>query len=194
MTASEDTKVLAFLTFPDFPVGDETHYASIHSNPPAVAHCVVNGNASAPLYPAASPYPAVTVHRYGNGQCLWIAAPLLRIRQHSQQEYLKRLLSPFLTIFVESENLPASAEVTLLKATSNDNYLLCIVNYQDELPPIPLHDVQLRLCLPCLPSRIIDVANGQAIPFTQSGNTTAITLPRITEAAFLQIIPSDKKD
>ena len=189
VTTSADTEVLAFLTFPDFPVGDETHYASIHSNPPAVAHCEVGENASAPLYPAVSPYPAVTLHTHGNGQCLWLAAPLLRIRQHSQQEYLKRLLSPFLPIFMESENLPASAEVTLLKATTNDQYIICIVNYQDELPPIPLHNVKLHLRLPCAPSRIRDVATGQDMPFSQCDDITIIPIPCTTEATFIQIIP-----
>ena len=190
VTADSDTEVLAFLTFPDFPVGDETHYASIHSNPPAVAHLDASDTAPAdPIYPSITQHPAVTLHKLGKGQCLWLAAPILRIRQHSQQEYLKRLLSPRLPLFVESENLPASAEVTLLKATANDNYLLCLVNYQDELPPIPLHNVKLHLRLPCAPSRIIDVASSQEIPFTQNGSTTTLTLPYITEASFLQIIP-----
>ena len=190
VTADSDTNVLAFLTFPDFPVGDETHYASIHSNPPAVAHLdAAHSNPAAPIYPCISQYPAVTLHKHGNGQCLWLAAPLFRIRQHSQQEYLKRLISPFLPFFVESENLPASAEVTLLKATTNGNYILCFVNYQDELPPIPLHNVKLCLRLPCVPSRIRDTATDNEISFSLHDGITHIALPCIAEATFLQIIP-----
>ena len=186
VAAETGTEVLAFLTFPDFPVGDETHYASIHSNPPAVARFEAVGNAQK-LYPSVSTHPAVTLHRH-RGQCLWLAAPLLRIRQHSQQEYLKRLLAQFLPPFVESENLPSSAELTLLKAATDNQYVICIVNGQDELPPIPLHDVRLRLRLPCVPSCIRDVASGKAIHFTQDGDSTTVALPLIAEAVFLQIM------
>ena len=75
VTADADTQVKAILTFPDFPVNDPEHYASIHSNPPGLEH---------------SSSPAFTVHPYGRGKCVWLAAPLLRIRQYSQQEYLRR--------------------------------------------------------------------------------------------------------
>lgn len=175
VAADADTETMAHLTFPDFPVGDETHYASIHSNPPGLAP---------------SPYPAVTRHCFGAGQCLWLAAPLLRIRQHSQQEYLKRLLESYLPLFVEAENLPGSAELTLLKAQDADQYLLCIVNAQDELPVIPLHHLMLKLHLPCVPRQIRRVATGQELAFSQCGDhTTVLYLACVAEAEFLLVTP-----
>ena len=175
VTATANTEVLAHLTFPDFPVGDEMHYASIHSNPPGLEQ---------------SPYPAVTLHRFGRGQCLWLAAPLLRIRQFSQQNYLRRLLADYLPVFVEAENLPASAEITLLKSQIDAQYLLCIVNAQDELPVLPLYHVRLIFHLPVAPRQILRVGNGQALPFHQrTDGTTEIYLEHIAEADFLAIIP-----
>ena len=174
-TADASTEVLARLTFPDFPVGDETHYASIHSNPPGLEQ---------------SPYSAVTLHHFGRGQCLWIATPLLRIRQFSQQNYLRRLLADYLPVFVEAENLPASAEITLLKSQVDNQYLLCIVNAQDELPVLPLYHVRLIFHLPVMPRQILRVGNGQALPFHQCADgTTEIYLEHIAEADFLAITP-----
>ncbi|MBR4124873.1 MAG: beta-galactosidase trimerization domain-containing protein [Victivallales bacterium] len=172
VTATANTEVLAHLTFPDFPVGDEMHYASIHSNPPGLEQ---------------SPYPAITLHRFGRGQCLWLAAPLLRIRQFSQQNYLRRLLADYLPVFVEAENLPASAEITLLKSQIDAQYLLCIVNAQDELPPIPLYNVLLKLHLPFKPACIRQLATEQDFTYTHRGDITSVFLSRISEAEFLEI-------
>ncbi|MBR4519049.1 MAG: beta-galactosidase, partial [Victivallales bacterium] len=171
-TPGASTEVFARLTFPDFPVGDETHYASIHSNPPG-------------LEP--SPYPAITRHAYGKGQCLWLATSLLGVRQYSQQEFMFKVLTPFLPSFVEAENLPGSAEITLLKAKDDNQFLLCIVNAQDELPPIPLYNVMLKLHLPFKPVSIRQIATGQELPFTQCNETTSLFLAHIAEAEFLLI-------
>ncbi|MBR6470325.1 MAG: beta-galactosidase trimerization domain-containing protein [Victivallales bacterium] len=172
VTADADTQVKAILTFPDFPVNDSEHYASIHSNPPGLKH---------------SSSPAFTVHPYGRGKCVWLAAPLLRIRQYSQQAYLRRILGEFLPAFVETENLPGSAELTLLKAKGEAKYLLCLVNAQNELPVIPLHQVKLKLHWDVMPRAIHCVSSGKAVPFTQQDGMTEITLEQIDETEFLCI-------
>ncbi|MBR4220145.1 MAG: beta-galactosidase trimerization domain-containing protein, partial [Victivallales bacterium] len=128
----KDTEACAFLTFPDFPVGDANNYASIHSNPPG----------SKP-----SSYPAITLHEFGKGRCYWMAASILQSRRYTQQTFMQKLCSEFLPLFVEAENLPGSTEVTLLKAQDGSKHLLCLVNYQDELPVIPLHNIRLKLHL-----------------------------------------------
>ena len=115
---------------------------------------------------------------------------MLRIRQHSQQDYLRRLLADYLPVFVEAENLPASVEITLLKSQLDEQYLLCIVNAQDELPVLPLYHVRLIFHLPVVPRQILRVGNEQALPFRQRADgTTEIYLEHIAEAEFLAIIP-----
>ncbi|MBR4676283.1 MAG: beta-galactosidase trimerization domain-containing protein [Victivallales bacterium] len=166
------TEVRALLTFPDFPVGDSDSYASIHSNPPA----------SKP-----STFPAITLHTFGKGRCYWMAAPILQNRQYTQQVFMQRLCSEFLPVFVEAENLPGSTEVTFLKSQDGAGHLLCLVNYQDELPVIPLHNVRLKLHLEFTPKAIRRVSNGAMVPFAIEDGIVVFSLAKLDEGEFFWI-------
>ncbi len=166
------TEVRALLTFPDFPVGDSDNYASIHSNPPA----------SKP-----STFPAITLHTFGKGRCYWMAAPILQNRQYTQQAFMQKLCSEFLPVFVEAENLPGSTEVTFLKSQDGARHLLCLVNYQDELPVIPLHDVRLKLHLEFTPKTIYRVSNGVMVPFAIEDGSVVFSLATLVEGEFFWI-------
>ena len=170
VSAKASTEVRAWLTFPDFPVGDSDRYASIHSNPPGERP---------------SEYPALTVNRFGKGRCYWMAAPILLIRQYTQQEYMRRICSEFLPLIVQAEKLPASTEVTLLKAKDASRHLLCLVNYQEEEPIIPLHDIKITLRLDFAPHEIRSAITGTPIRFVHEKDGLSLTLPLIEEAAFL---------
>lgn len=166
-------QVRSWLTFPDFPVDDPVHYASIHSNPPGSV---------------TSEFPALCENAYGKGKCLWIAASILGRRCHSQQSFAARLFQEVLPRFlVSSRNLPSSAEVTLLREREGDRRLLCLVNLQDELPPIPLHDVQMTLRLPLPVRRITRVASGRELPFLagETAGEISLRLPLVERAEFL---------
>ena len=166
------TKKCAFLTFPDFPVGDTDNYASIHSNPPG----------SKP-----SSFPAITLHEFGKGRCYWMAAPILQSRHYTQQAFMKKLCSEFLPLFVEAENLPGSTEVTLLKAQDGSKHLLCLVNYQDELPVIPLHDIRLKVHLDFMPKCIRSISNGAVVPFAIVNGIVVFSLAKLEEGEFFWI-------
>ena len=88
---------------------------------------------------------------------------------------------------METENLPGSAELTLLKAKSEAKYLLCLVNAQNELPVIPLHQVRLKLHWEVVPRAIHRISSGKAVPFTQQDGMTEMILDCIDEAEFLCI-------
>jgi len=166
------TKVRALLTFPDFPVGDGDNYASIHSNPPG----------SKP-----SAFPAITLHPFGKGRCYWMAAAILQNRQYTQQAFMQRLCAEFLPRLVETDNLPGSTEVTLLRSQDGARHLLCLVNYQDELPVIPLHDIRLKLHLDFMPKAIRRVSTGETVPFAYEQGTTSFDIDKLDEGEFFEI-------
>jgi len=162
-------EVRAYLTFPDFPPYDEEHYASIHSDPPSSA---------------CSEYPAVTWHTYGQGGCLWIASPILGLKQFTQQEFGMKLLSPLLpALVVGKENLPPSMEITLLKG--DNEWLLCLVNWQNELPVIPLHNVTIVLQVPFVPEKATRIVDGTAFAFHFEKGILTLNFPKITEGEFI---------
>ena len=171
-TPAADTEVRSFLNLPDFPVGDPDHYASIHSNPP--------GQTTA--------YPALTVHSYGKGRCVWLAAPIFLSHFYTQQEFGRKLFTEFLPAFItDSENLPSSTEVTLLACRNPQEYLLCLVNMQDELPVIPLHDVRLKINFPTEVHSIIRASDGAAVNYKYAQGVLSLDIPRVHYGEFFHI-------
>lgn len=173
---TQETEVRGMLTFPDFPVNDPEHYASIHSNPPG----------------AKTDFPAVTVHHFGKGVCVWLAAPIALQNHATQRAFMKNLFREFLPSFViQEKNLAESAEITLLKAPDGTE-LLCIVNRQDETPVIPLCNVEFSVCHPEKPKRIVRVSYGAEVPVVWENSELHFSIPELHYGEFFQIYKSMK--
>ncbi len=158
-----ETEVRGTLTFPDFPVNDPERYASIHSNPPGEK----------------TDFPALTVHRFGKGVCVWLAAPVALQNHATQRTFMKNLLREFLPSFVVQEkNLAESAEITLLKGAEGTE-LLCIVNRQDEVPVIPLCNVEFSIRHSGRPKRIVRVSDGAEIPVAWENGELHFSIPEL---------------
>ena len=71
---------------------------------------------------------------------------------------------------VEAKNLPASAEITFLGGEAGLPSLFTIVNYQEDLPPVPLRDVEIALNLPGFAGKLRRVSDGEEITFDRDGD------------------------
>ncbi len=169
LVTAAGAKVLSHVTLPDFPVFDPAHYASIHSNPPGTP----------------TDFAALTECRYGKGRAVYLYSSVLRHRQYSQQCFGRELFSRYLKTMIET-NLPGSAEATLLESTVSKEKLLCIVNYQNELPNLPLFDVELAVKTGPVKT-LHRVSDGAAVPFDYQRGALKVTLPRLDDAEFLLI-------
>ena len=165
------TQVRGMLSFPDFPVNDPVHYASIHSNPPGVR----------------SAFPAETVCRFGDGVCVWLAAPVALLSHATQREFMKRMFRQFLPQFVVSEaNLAESAEITMLRSEGGTE-LLCVVNRQDEDPVVPLCNVEFAIRHDVRPERIVRISDGAEIPVVWEGGELHFSIPELHCGEFFRI-------
>ena len=129
---AQGAEVVATLLEPIFDPAAE-QYASIHSNPPGVA----------------TGYAGLTVNRFGKGQCVYLSSPVLSLQQDAQQvfgEWLFREYSP--SALVVETTAPPCVEVTVNRSTTRNAYLIGLVNYQKELPNVPVRDISLTLRLP----------------------------------------------
>ena len=174
LATASTAKVHAFVNLPDFPVNDPVHYASIHSNPPGKT----------------TVFAGLTEHQYGRGKCFRFHSNLLGIRRHSQQEFSRNFLRVHLPPFVtESENLPNSTEITLLKSTTSDSLLLGIVNYQEELPNIPLLGIHLTIRLAGQDKirKIIRASDGREVAFRQENGLLSFEIPRLENGEILEL-------
>lgn len=170
VTARPETEVLGAAVLPEFPPDDPDRYASIHSNPPAVQ----TGHAG------------LTEHRFGAGKCIYLYSGLMAEQSHSHRSFMRGLLKSCVPEFVAaSRNLPDSAEVTLLQSEDGKTLLLGIVNYQDELPNIPLIDLEITVKVP-EPRRVLRLK--REVPFTYRGGGLTLNLERLDDAELFELI------
>ena len=119
------TEVLATVTppFVDPEIGRAigSHFAAIHSNPPA-------------LTPGKDP--AVVLNSFGKGRSIWIAAPIESkdeaVNIHLTQHLLKRVFPP--PYRFELDARPA-VEMTLFDQPQSHRLLVSLLNLQQEMPP-----------------------------------------------------------
>lgn len=172
LVTANTAAVKGFVNMPDFPYGDPDNYASIHSNPPGKT----------------GKFAAVTENSCGKGKCVYVAGSFMMLRQYTQQTFTKELLKGYLPLFViETENLPGSAEITRLRSKDGSAMLIGVVNYQDELPNIPLYDVKISFDAGFVPESIKQASNGADCQFTVSGTTVTLMIPRLGDGDIFEI-------
>lgn len=136
LVVAKDAQVIARINEPLFDP-DAAKYMSIHSNPPG----------------ALTDYAALTVNPFGSGRCIYLSAPVLALQHNAQQVFGAWLMREFApSAMIVETNAPACVEITVSRSTTATAYLIGLVNYQKELPNIPVHDLVLKLRLPDAPA------------------------------------------
>jgi len=134
-TAKILAEVCGTYTDPD----DPDHYASIHSNPPGPS----------------TGRPGLTVNSFGKGKCIYLYSSLLAGPNAAQQTFGRRLFREHTPSgIIISTNAPPCVEITVLESTLNNTRLVCFVNYQADLPNVPVHHLQVALRLPDMPENV----------------------------------------
>jgi hypothetical protein len=167
-------QTLAELAVPLFDPDDPERYASIHSNPPG----------------RLTGHPGLTINPYGNGHCIYLAPPLLALRQDAQQAFAARLLQEYAPpILLTNTDAPAAVEITLLRSSAAKAYLVCLVNYQGELPNVPVQAIQVELRLEAgAPQACTCVSNGQALPFQFEAGLLRFTVPHLETIEMIEVV------
>jgi hypothetical protein len=161
---------------------DPDHYASYHSNPPGDA----------------SEHAAFTVNQFGRGSCVYLYSSLLAMQNDAQQTFgasIVRRYAP--SSILRATNAPHSVEVTLLRATESSAYLLCLVNYQEELPNLHIDNVWVTLSLPCgrTPIACHSVGMNRAAQFVTDANGITFHIPRLETIEMIELrMPENERD
>jgi hypothetical protein len=166
--AGEAVTVLASITLPfvDPAVGSNigSHFAAIHSNPPA-------------LQTTASP--AITVHPFGRGLAVWMAAPMESRDEEVNRALLVHLLRRFLPgpYRFEADTHP-TVEITLFHQPEKNRMILGLLHMTRELPSLPV-----TACVRVLPpkgariKRVTMVTYGTSPLTTEDGDYVTIHVP-----------------
>ncbi len=167
-------EVLAKVSAPLFPTNDPNCYASIHSNPPG----------------RITDHAGLTVNSFGRGKCIYIYSGFLAQTSHAQQEFGASLFGQFArSRYQLKTNAPQSVEVTLLDSTVDATRLLCLVNYQTELPNVPVDgiEVEIRLPLDRAPQTVVCSSDKSPVEFSWKDGLLKLTLDRLETMEMVEI-------
>lgn len=168
VAAHAGAEVLATTTLP-WPAPDPSRFSSIHSNPPW----------------AATANPEVVHHRCGRGQVIYCSSPLEKVVGLGDTlASLLRRLCPAPTVEAAA---PACVELTLFHQPVRGRYVLSLVNFQKELPNIPVEGIEVRLRLPQLLKKAVLLPGGQQVPHRVEGEVARLLVPRLETLVVLAL-------
>jgi hypothetical protein len=173
LVKATSARLLARIVEPVFDP-DAEQYASIHSNPPGVE----------------TEYAGLTVNTFGKGQCIYLSSPVLSLQQDAQQTFGAWLFAEFSpSAYVLDTNAPPCVEVTVNRSTTKNAYLIGFVNYQKELPNVPVRDISVTLHLPGVgtPTACTRVSDGTAVDVTVDDSTLILGVPCLETLEIIEV-------
>jgi len=167
-------EVLATTTLP-WPAPDPSRFSSIHSNPPWKP----------------TDRPEVVLNRFGRGRAIYTAS-LLENVDGLTETYLRlvRLLAgqPSFTAVA-----PPPVELTVFHQPDRHRYLLSLVNFQKDLPNIPIEGIEVRARLADRPAgaqqlrRVVRLPDGLVVDHQTTGGTVTFRVPRLETLAMFAL-------
>lgn len=121
----EGATVLATTTLP-WPAPDGSQFASIHSNPPWQA----------------TDKPEIVLNRFGRGQAIYTSS-LVENVEGLADTYVK-LVQMLVNNFRFRADAPAVVEMTVFHQPERHRYLVSLVNFQKDLPNIPIESIKIH--------------------------------------------------
>ena len=173
LVTATSAEVLAEIVEPLFDP-DAEQYASIHSNPPG----------------AATEYAGLTEHDFGYGKCIYLSSPVLSLQQDAQQTFGAWLFEEFSpSAYVLDTNAPPCVEITVNRSTTKDAYLIGFVNYQKELPNVPVRDISVLLQLPGVgtPTACTRISDGMPAAMTVGDETLELSVPCLETLEIIEV-------
>ncbi len=127
-----EATVLATITLPYTNPGDPEKFASAISNPPGKA----------------TNLPAIVLNKYGKGKVLYTSGNLECMESEDHRKVFANMVGmlankPLCFLL----NAPKPVEMTLLHQREEKRYILSLVNFQSELPNIPIDGIKAGILL-----------------------------------------------
>jgi hypothetical protein len=153
-----------------WPAPDGSRFSSIHSNPPWQS----------------TSRPEIVVHSFGRGQAIYCASPLETV--DSLVDTVIRLIRRLKGIFSFECEAPAAVELTLFHQPERHRYRLSLVNFQKDLPNIPVEQIPIRLRLPEKVHRIVALPGDRIVSYTERDGVVHFTVPRLETLAMFAVV------
>jgi hypothetical protein len=153
-----------------WPPDDPTRFSSIHSNPPW----------------RKTDQPEIVFNHFGDGSCIYCASPLETIE--SLNGTIVGLVRRLFDRFRFEADAPGAVELTLFHQPDRHRYRLSLVNFQKDLPNIPVSDIAVRLRLPERVMQIVELPGGRQLEYVEADGMVRFTVPRLETLAMFGVI------
>lgn len=166
--AREGAEVLGLFTPSLTDPKEAKRYASIVSDPPAPA----------------TDDPLLVFNRYGKGKVIY-SASCMEVMEHDSQREAMVALIRFLAgeeSFCFETQAPKSVECTLFHQPEDKRYRLNVLNIQQELPNVPVRDLEVWIDLQGKKTRrAVQVPENKELSFSESDGGVCVTIPEIQD-------------
>ncbi len=162
--ADSDRTVLAYLTLPYTCPTDATQFASAIADPPGIA----------------TDYPSIVFGSYQKGTVLYSACSLELADNYERENAFVRALSyllPKQPTFCS--DAPACVEITLYEQAENHRYVLNLLNFQKELPSIPVYNTCVRVAVDKPIRAVTSAPDGASVPFRYEDGALVLEIDKI---------------
>jgi hypothetical protein len=159
---------LATRTLP-WPAPDARSFSSIHSNPPWQA----------------TDHAEVVHHRFGHGSAVYSASLIEEVE--TLQESWVRLLRRLCARPAFEVSAHPAVEATLFHQPERRRYVLSLVNFQRDLPNVPVDGMAIRLRLPQRVQSVRVLPSGRPVRLRREGDGVTFTAPRLNTLLMLAI-------
>lgn len=168
----EDTEVLGLTVLPYTNPSDFKKFASIHSNPPGIK----TGN------------PAITVHTYGKGKAIWVAAPIEAMGREIHDQAFATIIHELVQEQSFELEAPPAVEAVEFYQEDKDRYLISLINLQELTPVVPVHNMKLTVDLKgktC--ERAVVLPDELPVEYSQENGKVTIKVPELDMLRMLLI-------
>lgn len=158
-------EVLATLTLPFTPPNDPYEFSSAISNPP--------GRFTA--------HPSLVRNHFGKGICIYSAGAIEAMPHDAQGGIFAGLVRSLLTRPACFEtDAPRPVEITLYEDPAQKRWLVCVLNFQKELPNLPVFDIKIKVNLPGNDfAEVLSLPGSTPIPCDLSKGSVSFTVDRL---------------
>jgi len=175
--ARAEAKVLAKLTLPWVHPKDVTKFASAISNPPGQG----------------TEYPSLVISEYGKGKVIYAAGQLEMLHKPDQVTAFVRLLELFKEAPYSFEtNAPHCVELTMYEQQEDSRYILNLLNRQEVLPSVPVHDIAVTVSVPQCIKEVRLLPEEVELPFTCKDGQVNFTLDKVDIFRMVSLEYEDK--
>lgn len=158
-----DTEILATRTMPYAPPRDQNRFAAAISDPPGVQ----------------TDEPALTLHSYGKGRTMYVAGELEAVEHAAQRDVFAALVQQLLNKKpIWESNAPKPVQINAFER-QNGQYLINILNFQKELPAIPVYDLQITLNLAIPVKKVYYAVDDSPCSFEQTEEAVVLHIRRL---------------